>query len=91
MANRHLMVVGAYFGRRKYGGAVMLKHKKAGWDVTIVHVTAGEKGHPTLPPEEYIKMRHADAKASGEFIELTWRYCRIKMASFMTEESICRG
>jgi N-acetylglucosamine malate deacetylase 1 len=65
----HLMVVGAHISdAENMAGAVMLKHKRAGWEVTIVHVTPGEKGHPTLPPEEYIKMRHADAKASGEFI-----------------------
>src|SRR5256885_1984560 len=65
----HLMVVGAHISdAENMAGAVMLKHKRAGWDITIVHVTPGEKGHPTLPPEEYIKMRLADAKASAEFI-----------------------
>ena len=69
MADQHLMVVGAHISdAENMAGAVMLKHKRAGWDVTIVHVTAGEKGHPTLPPEEYIKMRRADAQASAEFI-----------------------
>jgi LmbE family N-acetylglucosaminyl deacetylase len=64
-----MMVVGAHISdAENMAGAVMLKHKRAGWDITIVHVTAGEKGHPTLPPEEYLKMRHADASASGEFI-----------------------
>ncbi len=65
----HLMVVGAHISdAENMAGAVMLKHKRAGWDISIVHVTAGEKGHPTLPPEEYIKMRHADAHASAAFI-----------------------
>ncbi len=69
MSNGHLMVVGAHISdAENMAGAVMLKHKRAGWDITIVHVTAGEKGHPTLPPEEYLKMRHADAHASAEFI-----------------------
>ena len=69
MAAQHLMVVGAHISdAENMAGAVMLKHKKAGWDITIVHMTAGEKGHPTLPPEEYIRMRHADAHASAEFI-----------------------
>lgn len=65
----HLMVVGGHISdAENMAGAVMLKHKRAGWDITIVHATAGEKGHPTLPAEEYIKMRHADAHASAEFI-----------------------
>mgnify|MGYP005850818219 CR=1 FL=1 len=65
----HLMVIGAHISdAENMAGAVMLKHKRAGWDVTIVHVTAGDKGHPTLPPEEYNKMRLADAEASAAFI-----------------------
>jgi LmbE family N-acetylglucosaminyl deacetylase len=68
MAN-HLMVVGGHISdAENMAGAVMLKHKKAGWDITMVHATAGEKGHPTLSAEEYLKMRHEDARASGEFI-----------------------
>ena len=67
--SKHLMVVGAHISdAENMAGAVMLKHKQAGWDVTIVHVTAGDKGHPTLPPEEYFKMRTADAEASAAFI-----------------------
>ncbi len=65
----HLMVIGAHISdAENMAGATMLKHKRAGWDVTIVHMTAGEKGHPTLPPDEYLKMRHADAHASAEFV-----------------------
>lgn len=67
--SKHLMVVGAHISdAENMAGAVMLKHKRAGWDVTIVHVTAGDKGHPTLAPEEYFKMRYADAEASAAFI-----------------------
>lgn len=65
----HLMVVGAHISdAENMAGAAMLKHKRAGWEISIVHLTPGEKGHPTLPAEEYLKMRLADAKASGEFI-----------------------
>lgn len=65
----HLMCVGAHISdAENMAGAAMLKHKRAGWDITIVHMTAGEKGHPTLPPEAYLKLRYADAEASAEFI-----------------------
>ena len=68
MPNR-LMVVGAHISdAENMAGAVMLKHKRAGWDLSIVHVTAGDKGHPTLSPEEYNKMRLADAEASAAFL-----------------------
>lgn len=66
---KHLMVVGGHISdAENMAGAVMLKHKRAGWDVTIVHATTGEKGHPTLSAEEYLEMRLEDARASGEFI-----------------------
>ena len=65
----HLMVIGAHISdAENIAGATMLKHKRAGWSVSIVHVTAGEKGHPTLPADEYLPMRLADAHASAEFI-----------------------
>ncbi len=65
----HLMVVGGHISDpENMAGALMLKHKRAGWQITIVAATPGEKGHPTLPAEEYLKMRLADAEASAEFI-----------------------
>jgi LmbE family N-acetylglucosaminyl deacetylase len=67
--SKHLMVVGGHISdAENMGGAVMLKHKRAGWTVTVVHATTGEKGHPTLPAEEYLEMRMADARASADFI-----------------------
>ena len=66
----HLMVVGGHISdAENMAGAVMLKHKKAGWDITIVHATTGEKGHPTLSSQDYLKMRLEDARASAVFIE----------------------
>lgn len=63
------MVVGGHISdAENMAGPVMLKHKRAGWGVTIVHMTPGEKGHPTLTPGEYLPMRLADARASAEFI-----------------------
>lgn len=65
----HMMVVGGHISdAENMAGAAMLKHARAGWHITIVHMTAGEKGHPTLSPEEYIEMRRADAQASAAFI-----------------------
>ncbi|MBN2470235.1 MAG: PIG-L family deacetylase [Anaerolineae bacterium] len=69
MADKHLMVVGGHISDpENMAGALMLKHRRAGWDVTIVAATPGEKGHPTLPPEEYVPMRMEDAQASAAFI-----------------------
>jgi LmbE family N-acetylglucosaminyl deacetylase len=86
----HLMVVGAHISdAENMAGAAMLKHKRAGWDVTIVHVTAGEKGHPTLPAEEYIKMRHADAEASAAFIGANVEILPYKDGELLVTEESC--
>ena len=66
---KHLMVVGGHISDpENMAGAVMLKHKRAGWGVTIVNATTGEKGHPNLSAEAYLEMRLADARASGEYL-----------------------
>ena len=78
----HLMVVGAHISdAENMAGAVMLKHKRAGWDVTIVHVTAGDKGHPTLSAEEYNVWRVNDAKASASSSAPTTNCCPTRTAS----------
>lgn len=89
MAN-HLMVVGAHISdAENMAGAVMLKHKKAGWGISIVHITAGDKGHPTLSVEDYNKMRVADAQASAEFIGADYHILPYKDAELeVTEEAV---
>lgn len=89
MANNHLMVVGGHISdAENMGGALMLKHKRAGWDVTIVAATPGEKGHPTLSAEDYLPMRLEDARASGEFIGASVEVMPYKDGELLvTEES----
>jgi len=85
----HLMVIGAHISdAENMAGAVMLKHKRAGWEITIVHMTPGEKGHPTLPAEEYLKMRLADANVSAEFVGANLEILPYKDAELqITEEA----
>jgi LmbE family N-acetylglucosaminyl deacetylase len=83
------MVIGGHISdAENMAGAVMLKHKRAGWEITIVHMTPGEKGHPTLPAEEYLTMRLADAHASAEFIGANLEIMPYKDAELqVTEEA----
>ena len=85
----HLMVVGGHISdAENMGGAAMIKHKRAGWDVTIVHLTTGEKGHPTLSAEDYLKMRMEDARASAEFIGANMEILPYRDGEFeVTEEA----
>jgi len=66
----HLVVFGAHIGDAEItAGHIICKYVRAGHKATIVHMTAGEKGHPTMPPEEYKKQKieetHTSAKLWG--------------------------
>jgi len=86
----HLMVIGAHISdAENMAGATMLKHKRAGWTVSIVHMTAGEKGHPTLPADEYLPIRLADAHASADFIGADLEILPFKDAELqVTDEAV---
>ncbi len=61
-----LMVVGAHAGdAENMAGAIVLKHTRAGHTATIVHMTLGEAGHPTLAPAVYAEQRKAEVQESA--------------------------
>jgi LmbE family N-acetylglucosaminyl deacetylase len=64
-----LMVVGAHAGdAENMAGAAVLKHTRAGHLAIIVHMTLGEAGHPTLPPEVYAEQRKGEIHASAALL-----------------------
>jgi len=69
LANSKIMVVGAHAGDAEVmAGAVVLKHTHAKYqpaDAVIVHMTLGEAGHPTLPPDVYAEQRREEVQASA--------------------------
>jgi LmbE family N-acetylglucosaminyl deacetylase len=46
-------------------GMALAAHVRQGKKVAMLHLTPGEKGHPTLSPEEYAKMKHAEAQEAA--------------------------
>ncbi len=73
------MVIAAHAGdAENMAGAVVLKHTRAGHRATVVHMTLGEAGHPTLAPEIYAEQRRREIAASAglmgaEFVALPYR------------------
>jgi LmbE family N-acetylglucosaminyl deacetylase len=64
-----LMVIGAHAGdAENMAGAVVLKHTRAGHAATIVHMTLGEAGHPTLPPDVYAEQRKHEVEESARLM-----------------------
>lgn len=65
----HLLVIGAHAGDvENMAGAVVLKHVRAGCTATVVHMTLGEAGHPTLAPAVYAEQRRQEIEASGRLM-----------------------
>ena len=63
----HILVIGAHAGdAENMAAATVLKHTRAGCRATILHMTLGEAGHRTLPPEVYAEQRKREAQAAAE-------------------------
>lgn len=50
---------------------IATKAVSQGWEVHLVHMTGGEKGHPKLPPEDYLKQKTEEAKLFAQHIGAT--------------------
>jgi len=58
-----LAVVGAHIGDCEVmAGGIAAKAVEEDWEVHFIHMTGGEKGHPSLSPEEYLKQKMKEAK-----------------------------
>jgi LmbE family N-acetylglucosaminyl deacetylase len=63
------MVIGAHAGdAENMAAATVLKHTRAGHAATIVHMTLGEAGHPTLAPEVYAEQRKQEVQESARLM-----------------------
>jgi len=61
-AERTLLAVGAHCGDMEItAGAVLLKHRKLGDRVILLHLTLGEGGHPKLSPDVYAGQKRREA------------------------------
>jgi LmbE family N-acetylglucosaminyl deacetylase len=70
-----IMVVGAHAGdAENMAAAAVLKHTRAGFPATIVHLTLGEAGHPRLPAAQYAEQRKREVAESARLMgaEAVW-------------------
>lgn len=74
-ASGGILVVGAHAGdAENMAAAAVLKHTRAGFPATIVHLTLGEAGHPRLPPRDYAEQRKREVVESARLMgaEVVW-------------------
>ena len=77
MADRqhHIMVVSAHCGDGEVmAGGIVAKYTSRGHKATFVHMTPGEKGHKTLPPEVYAEQKKREAKAAADVLGADVRF-----------------
>ena len=69
-----LMVVGAHAGDAEVmAGPVIAQHTADGGEAALVHMTLGERGHPSLPGETYARQKRGEALAAATTLGATQR------------------
>lgn len=75
----HILTIGAHAADQELAaGMIIAKYTRAGHQVTILSLTPGEKGHPTLSAAEYAEQKRREAaecarKLGAETIILDYR------------------
>ena len=84
----HIMAVGAHCADVEVAsGLLIAKYTMAGHKATIVHLSPGEKGHRTLPPEEYAKQKIEEAHKAAEILKADVRFLPYKDAEIPSTTS----
>jgi LmbE family N-acetylglucosaminyl deacetylase len=69
MAERRVLTIGAHAADQELAAGMQIaKYAHAGYDVTILSLTPGEKGHPTLSAEAYAEQKIREAQACAAIL-----------------------
>lgn len=83
------MAIGAHCADVEVASGLLLaKYTMAGHKATIVHLSPGEKGHRTLPPEEYAKQKIEEAKRAADVLGADVRFLPYKDAEIPVNDEI---
>jgi LmbE family N-acetylglucosaminyl deacetylase len=71
----HILGVGAHAADIELvAGGIIAKYVHAGHKATLLHLTPGEKGHPTLSAEEYGRQKIEEAEAAAKVLGADCRF-----------------
>ncbi len=85
----HVMVFGAHaFDAEVMAAPVLAKYVKHGHRGTIVHLTRGERGHPTKPPEVYGPQLEREMKEAAAVLGCNVIWMGYKAGAIPTSEGI---
>ncbi|MCH7944651.1 MAG: PIG-L family deacetylase [Armatimonadetes bacterium] len=63
-----VLTVGAHMGDEVAWGMALAAHKRQGASIGMLHLTPGEKGHPSLHPDEYALQKREEAAACASML-----------------------
>lgn len=61
-----ILAIGAHMGDEVAWGYALAAQVRLGLSVGLLHLTPGEKGHPTMTPEDYAAQKRREAQACVE-------------------------
>lgn len=86
---KHILAIGGHAGDMDLtAGAVIAKYTQAGHRATFLHLTPGEKGHPTLSPDEYAKQKVEEARQFAEIVGADVRFLAYKDAELPVNDEV---
>lgn len=87
---KHLVAVGAHAGDMEItAGAVIAAHVRGGGKATLLHLSLGDKGHPSLPPDQYGPQKREEGVRAADALGADVRFLSFRDAEiFCTPESI---
>ena len=64
-----ILAIGGHAGDAEISsGLALCHHVNQGKKVAMLHLTPGEKGHPTMSPERYAELKHTEAEYAAKAI-----------------------
>lgn len=63
-----VLAIGAHMGDEVAWGLALAAHKRMGHAVGMLHLTPGEKGHPSLPAQQYAAQKRREAQECADVL-----------------------
>jgi len=84
-----ILALGAHAADQELSaGMILAKYAQAGHEVTILSLTAGEKGHPTLSAADYRDQKIREAEACAKILGVQTRVLGYRDAEIPVDEAI---
>lgn len=85
----HVLCIGGHIGDMELtAGAVVAKYTQEGHKATILALTPGEKGHPTIEPDAYAKQKIEESRRACAVLGADTRFLEYKDAELPVNDEV---